>query len=146
MSAQEAIDGWESGLGELGDEFGEGNPAPWGNVTNDEWGNGCEIVSSVRAPLPSTCTVDRMTTAGECAVQIPLDSLVGTDDLNLQFAFGTCPGSKFMPFMSMRIGGAGATKLLAPCQTDAQCGVGHKCFDLAKAVTGSDGDNVWGGA
>lgn len=126
----ELLEDWEEGLGELGDELDDETrhadaPDP----------SRCDFTSSVRAPLPATCTVATMTDAGECAVKIPLDRILGTPDLDLQMAFGSCPGS-ILPFMSFRVGGAGATKLLAPCSSDAQCGPNQACVDLA--AIGSD--------
>ena len=126
----ELLEDWEEGLGELGDELDDEtrhSDAPDASL--------CDFTSSVRAPLPATCTVAAMTGAGECAVKIPLDRILGTPDLDLQMAFGSCPGS-ILPFMSFRVGGAGATKLLAPCSSDSQCGPNQACVDLA--AIGSD--------
>lgn len=90
-------------------------------------GSACNVASTLDL-LPNTCTSAGMLDGG-CSMQIPLDALVGTPDLNLQIAFGTCPSS-LLPFMSLRIGGTGATTLLAPCSSDDDCGQDHTCFDM----------------
>jgi hypothetical protein len=132
---EQMIEGWEEGLASTGphwtqemlyddftgDELGlDTSHAP---ATGVPAGSDC-IVKSYLDILPATCSSAGMTSGGGCSFQIPLSSLVGTADLNLQVAIGTCPTS-LLPFISVRIGGAGATSLLAPCSSDAQCGPSH---------------------
>lgn len=95
----------------------------------------CSVDSYVRL-LPSTCSAATLQAGNGCSYQIPLDGLLGTADLNFQVAVDTCPGT-LLPFISIRIGGTGATKLLAPCSTDNDCGAGHKCFDFPRAGLGT---------
>jgi len=84
--------------------------------------------------LPETCSVELMQSRHGCSFQLPLTHVLGTRDLFLQIAVGTCPAS-LMPFLSIRMGGVGANNLLAPCGSDDDCSAGHTCFDLAKVVT-----------
>ena len=83
--------------------------------------------------LPPTCTVAKMASADGCSFQLSLDTLLGVTDLNLQVAVATCPGS-LLPFISVRLGGAGATGLLAPCSSDDECAADHQCFDVGKSL------------
>ena len=92
----------------------------------------CSVTSSLDI-LPSTCTVEAMRGNG-CSFQVPLQSFTGGGDLRLQVAVSKCPAT-LLPFTSVRLAGAGAYNLLAPCATDAQCGTGQRCFDFAKALT-----------
>lgn len=99
------------------------------------------LIDSYMRLLPSTCSVASMRARNGCSYQIPLDDLVGTPDLNFQVALDTCPGT-LLPFISMRIGGEGATNLIAPCSTDNDCGASHKCFDLPRSILGTRSNSI----
>lgn len=144
-SLEQAIEGWEEGIGELGphysvetfmDEFGqEQTEAPEDPVPSGVAGGDCPTTKSYLDLLPDTCTSAGMSSAGGgCSFQIPLDDILGTPELTLQLAIGTCPAS-LLPFFSVRLGGAGATKFFAPCSSDGECGTGQACFDLAGVAT-----------
>lgn len=88
-------------------------------------------VSSFLRILPDTCSFDGLEDGRGCAFQIPLGNITGTAELNLQVALDTCPGT-IHPYMSLRLGGAGASKIMAPCTSDDQCGAGNKCIDWTR--------------
>ena len=142
--------GMDMGMGPAGEPYDPGmgmdmgmGPAgePFNSDMNMDAGQ-CDLSAALDV-LPSTCSVASMQGGDGCSFQLPLAGVLGTPDLYLQVAVSKCPRT-LMPFISVRMGGAGADNLLAPCASDDDCSAGHTCFDFAAVTVGlREDESVW---